>query len=292
MIRRNKVRKEKRLWTEREGGPPLKCYSAPDEHGEGAFVSRTIHDLVSHAGRSYKDVAVLYRVNAQSRVIEQMLLSQGIPYRIFGGLKFFARKEIKDIVAYLRVLYNPNDSVSLRRIINTPDARHRRHQHQPARGAGGGTRHQSVSDGDAGEHSDLAARTKNAVQDFANLMARLQEASTQLGITELTRMVIEESGYERALKEEDSVQSRTRLENVEEMLSATLEFENEAEDEQGRSLRSFPGTGRAHHRSGCRQRRRGCRDADDAARRERVGISRRLHHRPGRRRLPHGARRS
>ncbi len=120
VISANTVRKEKRLWTERHGGPPLKYYCANDEHGEGAFIARTIRDLVSHAKRSYKDFAILYRINAQSRVIEQMMLSQGIPYRIIGGLKFFSRKEIKDILAYLRVLYNPEDNVSLRRIINTP----------------------------------------------------------------------------------------------------------------------------------------------------------------------------
>ena len=120
VISKNNVRKEKRLWTERAGGPLIKCYRANDEHAEAAFIARTIRDLVRHERAPYQDFAVLYRINAQSRVLEQMMLNQGIPYRIVGGQKFFARKEIKDIIAYLRVLYNPDDSVSLRRIINTP----------------------------------------------------------------------------------------------------------------------------------------------------------------------------
>jgi len=239
VICRNDARKEKRLWTENRGGPPIKCYNAPDEHGEGAFIARTIKDLVKHKQRQYKDFAVLYRINAQSRVIEQMMLSQGIPYRVIGGQKFFARKEIKDIIAYLRVMYNPSDSVSLRRIINTP-----------TRGIGATSisRLEELA-AERGislfnmvmlvEHSDLAARTRHAVQAFADMMTRLQEAVAQLSITDLTRLVVEESGYEQALLEEGSVQSRTRLENIKEMFSATQEFENEAEDDAGRSLRTF-----------------------------------------------------
>ncbi len=239
VIRENTTRKEKRLWTEREGGPLIQCYRANDEHAEAAYVARRIRDLVLHQRINHRDIAVLYRVNAQSRVLEQMMLSQGLPYRVIGGLKFFSRKEIKDIVAYLRVLYNPDDSVSLRRIINTP-----------TRGIGATTisrleelaverkisLYQMLQ---LVDHTDLAARAANAVRGFITLMNRLGEHAQQLGITELTRMVIEESGYEHDLIEENTVQSRTRLENIRELLSATQEIENEAEDEEGRSLRAF-----------------------------------------------------
>jgi len=239
VISQNRTRKEKRLWTEREGGARIRCYNANDEHGEAAFIARTIRDAVRLEGRRHKDFAVLYRINAQSRVLEQMMLSQGIPYRIVGGQKFFARKEIKDVVGYLRVLYNPDDSVSLRRIINTP-----------TRGIGATTvsrlealaternmsLYQMVL---AVEHSGLPARAQAAVQLFAQMMCRLMALSATVGVTELTNTVIEESGYERALQDENTVQARTRLENIREMLSATQEFEAEAEDDEGRSLRAF-----------------------------------------------------
>jgi len=239
VICKNQTRKEKRLWTERAGGPRLKCYHANDEHGEGAFVARNIRDLVQHEKRRYRDFAILYRINAQSRVLEQMMLSQGIPYRIIGGLKFFARKEIKDIICYLRVLFNPNDSVSLRRIINTP-----------ARSIGATTigRLEELAT-ERGislyqmvllvEHTDLPARAKTAVKGFADLMVRLKTASTEKDITDLTAMVIEESGYEQMLQDENTVQARTRLENIRELLSATKEFQAEGETEESRSLRTF-----------------------------------------------------
>ncbi len=239
VICQNRVRKEKRLWTERSGGPPVKCYRANDEHAEAAFIARIIRDGVRVQGRNYKDYAILYRINAQSRVLETLMLNQGIPYRIVGGQKFFARKEIKDIVSYLRVLYNPDDSVGLRRIINTP-----------TRGIGATT--VSKLEGMAAErgisltqmvlaveHADLPARAQSAVLSFAQVLVRLMELSAQVGVTELTRAVIEESGYERALLEENTIQSRTRLENIRELLSATQEFEAEAEDDEGRSLRAF-----------------------------------------------------
>ncbi|HEY3376451.1 MAG TPA: DNA helicase PcrA [Armatimonadota bacterium] len=239
VISKNMTRKEKRLWTEREGGQCLKCYKANDEHGEGAFIARTIRDLVRHEQRHYREIAVLYRVNAQSRVLEQMMLSQGIPYRIVGGQKFFARKEIKDVLSYLRVLYNPDDTVGLRRIINTP-----------ARKIGAETvsRLEDVA-AERGislyqallyaEHAGLKPAQQHAVLGFAKMMSALMEMSTEAGITDLTTAVIEQSGYERALLEENTVQSRTRLENIKELLSATKEFEAEAEDEEARSLRSF-----------------------------------------------------
>ncbi|HEX2949931.1 MAG TPA: UvrD-helicase domain-containing protein, partial [Armatimonadota bacterium] len=217
VIRKNHGRKEKRLWTDRQGGAKIKCYRGGDEHGEAAFIARMIRDMVRHERRHYQDFAILYRINAQSRVLEQMMLSQGIPYRIVGGQKFFSRKEIKDVIAYLRVLYNPDDSVSLRRIINTP-----------TRGIGATTisrleelaaeRNISLFQMVLSvEHTDLSPRAQAAVRSFAVMMSRLMEESTELGITDLARTVIEESGYERALLDENTVQSRSRVENIREL---------------------------------------------------------------------------
>lgn len=239
VISKNQIRKEKRLWTERDGGETIKCYRANDEHGEAAFITRTVRDLVRFEKYRYQDVAILYRINAQSRVIEQMMLSQGIPYRIIGGQKFFTRKEIKDVIAYLRVLYNPDDSVSLRRIINTP-----------TRGIGATTvskleelaSSRSISLLEMlflTEHTDLSPRAQTSVRGFTALITKLMELSHTEGITDLTRTVIELSGYERALLDENTVQSRTRVENIRELLSATQEFEAEAENDEGKNLRAF-----------------------------------------------------
>ncbi|MHB9025827.1 MAG: DNA helicase PcrA [Armatimonadota bacterium] len=239
VISKNVTRQEKRLWTEREGGACLKCYRANDEHAEGAFIARVIRDLVRHEHRRYRDIAVLYRVNAQSRVLEQMMLSQGIPYRIVGGQKFFARKEIKDVLGYLRVLYNPDDAVSLRRIINTPARKigaETVSRLEELAGERGISLYQALL---YAEHARLKPAQLNAVTGFAKMMSGLMEMSTEAGITDLTRAVIEQSGYERALLEENSVQARTRLENIKELLSATQEMEAEAEDDEARSLRSF-----------------------------------------------------
>jgi len=239
VIRENETREEKRLWTEREGGPAIRCFRGGDEHSEAAFIARTIRELVENQGLNYRDAAVLYRMNAQSRVLEQMMLSQGIPYRVVGGLKFFNRKEVKDIVAYLRVIYNPLDSVSLRRIINTP-----------TRGIGAATiskleelaaeRNLSLYEMLGWvEEAGLGPRARNAIHGFNEIIRSLRELAQTATITELTEAVIKQSGYEAALLEEGTVQARTRLENITELLSATQELEKQAEDEESKSLRAF-----------------------------------------------------
>jgi DNA helicase-2/ATP-dependent DNA helicase PcrA len=239
VICQNRARKDKRLWTERDGGELIKCYQAHDEHDEGHFVARTIRELVDARKQRYSDFAVLYRMNALSRVLEQMMLSQGIPYRVVGGQKFFARKEIKDVVAYLRVLHNPADAVSLKRIINTP-----------VRGIGDKTiatiedvaamRGVSLYEAMlAVEHLDLAPRAIAAVRAFAVMLQRLAVKATSASISDLIRDVLDESGYEKALEADKSVQARTRLENVREMISAALQFEREAGDEDSIGLRAF-----------------------------------------------------
>lgn len=120
VVSRNERRKPKRLWTDRESGPPVCWYRAFDEKDEARFTISTIEDLIISEKRNYRDFAILYRTNAQSRTFEEELLNRGIPYQIIGGLRFYQRKEIKDILAYLRVIDNPHDSISLLRIVNTP----------------------------------------------------------------------------------------------------------------------------------------------------------------------------
>ncbi len=120
VIRHNRTRREKRLWSPAPAGERIVVHRAGDEHGEAEFVAETIEHLHITDNRPHADFAILYRVNAQSRVFEKMLVARGIPYRIVGGLRFYERAEVKDVLAYLRVLHNPNDSVSLKRIINVP----------------------------------------------------------------------------------------------------------------------------------------------------------------------------
>lgn len=140
MIRHNRTRREKRLWTEAVPGDRIAVHRASDEHAEAFFVGDTIEHLHIHDQRAYADFAILYRVNAESRIFEKVFVSRGIPYRIVGGLRFYDREEIKDTLAYLRVLHNPADSVSLKRIINKPP-RDRRPDRQAPRGCGPGAQY-------------------------------------------------------------------------------------------------------------------------------------------------------
>ena len=228
VIRHNQQRRDKKLWTSRQGGARPECYQAPDEHEEASYIASLVSQAVRQ-GRGYGDFAVLYRVNAQSRVLEKVLLGMGIPYRMVGGVQFYARAEIKDVLAYLRVVNNPADSVSLRRIINLPP-----------RGIGTVTVNklgEAAGERNLGmlevmshaQHLDLPTRTQEAVLGLAQLLGSLVAQRDELGVTQLTEAVIEGSGYRRWLAEDRSIQARTRLENVNELLSATREFESSAD---------------------------------------------------------------
>jgi len=225
VIARNRTRKDKRLWTDAPAGEPITVYETPDEHQEAAYVANTIGELMDTERRRYCDFAILYRINAQSRVFEQVFISLGIPYRIVGGLRFYERKEIKDILAYLRVIINPFDTVGLRRILNTPP-----------RGIGDVTLRQLEATAaerrtsllqvalDA-EHLDLPARSREAVASFGRLMAELMDRAASASLTDLVAHIIERTGYKRWLLEDGTLQARSRAENVEELLSATREYE-------------------------------------------------------------------
>ncbi len=229
VVARNLGRKPKELWTQKCGGDKILCYKAVDEKDEARFVCRTIQQEVDD-GRSLREVAVLYRTNAQSRALEDALRNWGIPYRIFGGLRFYDRREIKDIIAYLRVLHNPADFVSLRRIINVP-----------ARGIGdttidrlekaaaqtGLTLYEAAMNPDA---SAVTPSAKKKLREFTGMMERLRADAGSLIITDLTRRVVHESGYGAALEQEKTVDSRIRMENLNELLTATEDFQEQNRD--------------------------------------------------------------
>jgi DNA helicase-2/ATP-dependent DNA helicase PcrA len=226
VVKRNLGRKDKTLWTSRRGGEQILCYTAVDEKDEARFICRNIERFIDD-GRALAEIAVLYRTNAQSRALEDALRNRGIAYRIFGGLRFYDRKEIKDIIAYLRVLHNPADAVSLRRIINVP-----------ARGIGdttvdrlertaqqkGLSLYQAAMDPAGADVSTAAARK---LGEFTGVMERLRAELEDITLTDLVRKVIEDSGYVRSLEEERTIEARIRIENLTELLTATEDFQEQ-----------------------------------------------------------------
>ncbi|AMX84713.1 ATP-dependent DNA helicase PcrA [Geobacillus subterraneus] len=230
VIEHNVNRKPKRLWTENPEGKPIIYYEAMNEADEAQFVAGRIQEAVERGTRRYSDFAVLYRTNAQSRVIEEMLLKANIPYQIVGGLKFYDRKEIKDILAYLRVIANPDDDLSLLRIINVPK-----------RGIGASTIDKLVRY--AAEHElslfealgelemvSLSAKAAGALAAFRGQLEQWTQLQEYVSVTELVEEVLDKSGYRDMLKAERTIEAQSRLENLDEFLSVTKHFENVSDD--------------------------------------------------------------
>jgi len=229
VVARNLGRKRKELWTRKQGGEKILRYKAADEKDEARFICRTIQQEVDN-GRSLRDMAILYRTNAQSRALEDALRNRSIPYRIFGGLRFYDRKEIKDIIAYLRVLQNPVDIVSLRRIINVP-----------ARGIGDTTveklekaaEQQGVSLYQVAvnpETEEIGSAARKKLREFTNMMERLRAVFETLTLTDLVRKVVQDTGYLAALEQDKTLESRIRIENLNELITATEDFQEQNRD--------------------------------------------------------------
>jgi DNA helicase-2/ATP-dependent DNA helicase PcrA len=229
VISHNIGRKPKNLWTDKGEGGKVKLYMADSEHDEGYFIAGEINRNLA-AGKSYGDHAILYRTNAQSRVIEEILIKSEIPYQIVGGIRFYDRKEIKDILAYLRLVSNPHDDISLVRIINVPK-----------RGIGDTTvdkladqaGRQGVSIFTLLENPDaleVTSRARNALAEFRGMIDHLHRMVEYLSVTELTEKLLEMTGYRLELTREGTLEAQSRLENIDELLSVTMEFENRNED--------------------------------------------------------------
>lgn len=224
VIRHNTLRQDKRLWSALGAGEKARLYEAPDDRTEAAYIARTISDYVERGGR-YSDCAVLYRTNAQSRVIEEALLQFQIPYRIFGGLRFYERKEIKDVLSYLRVILNPADDVSLERILNVPrrgigDTSVERLQAWAQQH--GTSLYEAILHA---EEAGVTGRGRKALAEFAEVLHQLIQMQTFLPITDLTEEVLARTGYREALEAERSIEAEARLENLNEFLSLTAEFD-------------------------------------------------------------------
>ncbi|OZC04709.1 ATP-dependent DNA helicase PcrA [Rubricoccus marinus] len=238
IIKGNTKQLDKKLWTENDEGEPVRLMEALSERDESQKIERTIRDLHVRGGIPWKQFAVLYRTNAQSRSMEESLRRGGIPYRMVGGTSFYQRKEIKDALAYLRLAVNPSDDASLLRVINTP-----------TRGIGGktvdGLRRYAAEHGlslwqAAQEPSDagLSSRAAGAVEKFAFLVARFASKAPHTPADELAREYIQETGLLQSLRDENTPESLVRLENIHELLNAVAEFA-QADSDAPRTLSEF-----------------------------------------------------
>ena len=215
VIKNNKQKKDKNLWTARGVGEKIQYYRAYNEKDETGFVVHKINELINK-GIDYKDIAVLYRTNAQSRVLEEEMLKENLPYRIIGSINFYSRKEIKDLLAYLRLIHNSRDNVSLLRVINTPK-----------RGIGLKTIENLTEKADQEETSIYEAISSGKELEFKNLIERLKEVSQNITLTELIDKVLDASGLKQELESEGTLEAEVRLENLEEFKSITKNFEEQ-----------------------------------------------------------------
>ncbi|MFM8944879.1 MAG: DNA helicase PcrA [Actinomycetota bacterium] len=232
LIAHNRARKPKSLWTETDGGELAVRYRAQDEHEEAAFVAEEAARLVDEEGYRYDDIAVFYRTNAQSRVFETVFAERAIEVRLVGGVRFFERREIKDLVGYLRLLVNPQDVMAGRRVINTPK-----------RGIGEATvaaledhaRTEGIPFLEACRRVDeigiLGARAKGAVAVFVGIMDRLAKAlESGAGVSRMVQAASAESGYLAELEAERTVEAEGRAENLKELVTVAAEFESTSPD--------------------------------------------------------------
>jgi DNA helicase-2/ATP-dependent DNA helicase PcrA len=235
VISHNRERKEKNLWSDLGEGEPVRVVETEDEHSEARFVAVEIAARIEE-GYSAREIAVIYRTNAQSRVLEDVLVRQGIAYQVIGGPRFYERAEIKDLIAYLQVIDNPADAVSLMRIAN-----------RPRRGIGDTSiaRLVNYADGhgsslwEAMGHVDeagLASASAKAVTQFRNVMESLMATATDAGVATIVEAVLDRSGYLESLEAERTIEARGRIENLEELVGVAREYDGGGEE---RSLSGF-----------------------------------------------------
>lgn len=231
VIENNQSRKPKDLWTENDDGTEIKLFKALDERDEARYVIDQVQELNRTKGTRYKEMAILYRTNAQSRAVEDVLVKSDIPYQIVGGTKFYDRKEIKDLLAYLRLITNPHDDISFQRVVNVPK-----------RGIGKTSMeklqmHAEINDlslFDAVKESDFTGMSKKASNQlnlFREMIEDWQQQQEFLNVTDMVEQVLSRSGYEAELMKDRSIESQSRLENLEEFKTVTKQFEETSEDQ-------------------------------------------------------------
>ena len=229
VIKNNEVKYKKKLWTENEEGALPTFHVSDDEYDEGRYIVEEINHLRREEYYKYSDFAILYRMNSQSRAIEEILRREDIPYKIVGGLKFYERKEIKDIIAYLRLINNTSDNLALKRIIN-----------EPKRGIGktsldkiqaiseqtGIPMYQIIKEADQYGLSRVYSNAQGFIEVIEDLISKKDEYT----ITELIKHTLKETGYTKALEDENSIEAENRIENLEEFLTVAVQFEEEEAD--------------------------------------------------------------
>jgi DNA helicase II / ATP-dependent DNA helicase PcrA len=231
VVSQNRGRKPKNLWSGQGAGPPIVGYVADNEHDEAAFVAEEVDRLTDAGQATPGQVAVFYRTNAQSRVFEEVFIRVGLPYRVVGGVRFYERREVRDLLAYLRLIANPADEVSLRRVLNVPK-----------RGIGdraeecvaGYAQRERLTFAQAlarpADVPGLAARSAAAIAGFNALIDGLRELADQVPVAELTEAVLDRTGYIEALESSSDLQDASRVENLEELVSVAREFDGSRDE--------------------------------------------------------------
>jgi len=226
VIKNNEAKYEKKLWTENDEGSLPEIYQGEDEYDEATYIVEQINHLKTEEYYKYSDYAMLYRMNSQSRAIEDILRRENIPYKIIGGLKFYERKEIKDTIAYLRLIANTSDNLSLKRIIN-----------EPKRGIGktsldkieeiseqtGISMYEIIKNADKYELNRVFANSR----EFVQVIEEIRKQKEELDISEIIKLVLNKTGYTKALELENTIEAESRIQNLEELLTVAIEFENQ-----------------------------------------------------------------
>jgi DNA helicase-2/ATP-dependent DNA helicase PcrA len=227
VVSRNPGRKPKNLWSDAGAGPPIIGYVADNEHDEAAFVAEEVDRLSDEGLATAGQAAVFYRTNAQSRVFEEVFIRVGLPYRVVGGVRFYERREVRDLLGYLRLIANPADEVSLRRVLNVPK---RGIGERAEEYVAGYASRERISFAEAlrtpGDVPGLAARSASAIAGFNELVGELREQADSGGpVAELVEAVLDRTGYQASLESSEDLQDVTRVENLSEMVSVAREFD-------------------------------------------------------------------
>ena len=231
VVSQNQGRKPKNLWSDQGAGPPIVGYVADNEHDEAAFVAEEVDRLTDAGQATPGQVAVFYRTNAQSRVFEEVFIRVGLPYRVVGGVRFYERREVRDLLAYLRLISNPADEVSLRRVLNVPK-----------RGIGDRAeeyvaafaQRERITFAQAlarpADVPGLAARSASAIQGFNALIGDLRDLAEASPVAELAEAVLDRTGYQESLESSSDLQDVSRVENLKELVSVAREFDGSHQD--------------------------------------------------------------
>jgi DNA helicase-2/ATP-dependent DNA helicase PcrA len=231
VVSKNRGRKPKNLWSDQGDGPPITGYVADNETDEAAFVAQEVDKLADGGLATPGQVAVFYRTNAQSRVFEEIFIRVGLPYRVVGGVRFYERREVRDLLAYLRLIGNPSDEVSLRRVLNVPKRGigERAEEYVSAY-----AQRERIGFSDAlrrlADVPGLAARSANAISAFNEMIDELRDMSEYAPVADLAQAILDKTGYITALEESSDLQDKSRIENLEEMVSVAREFDTSNPD--------------------------------------------------------------